>query len=72
MAVTVKAPHEIELMRESCKRLAIVHDEIGKMIEPGISTLELDRKAYELIRELGGTPNFLHYHGYPGTICASI
>ena len=72
MAVTIKSEHEIELMRESGKRLAIVHDEIGKMIRPGISTWELDKKAYELIKELGGTPNFLHLYGYPATICASV
>jgi len=72
MAVTIKSEHEIALMRESGKRLAIVHDEIGKMIRPGISTWELDKKAYELIKELGGTPNFLHLYGYPATICASV
>ena len=72
MAVTVKSEHEIELMRESGKRLAIVHDEIGKMIRPGVSTWELNKKADELIRELGGTPNFLHLYGYPATICASV
>ena len=72
MAVTIKSEHEIELMRESGKRLAVVHDEIGKMIRPGISTWELNRKADELIRELGGTPNFLHLYGYPATICASV
>ncbi len=72
MAVTIKSEHEIELMRESGKRLAIVHDEIGKMIRPGVSTRELNKKADELIRELGGTPNFLHLYGYPATICASV
>ena len=72
MAVTIKSEHEIALMRESGKRLAIVHDEIGKMIRPGISTWELDKKAFELIKELGGTPNFLHLYGYPATICASV
>ena len=72
MAVTIKSEHEIELMRESGKRLAIVHDEIGKMIRPGVSTWELNKKADELIRELGGTPNFLHLYGYPATICASV
>ena len=72
MAVTIKSEHEIGLMRESGKRLAIVHDEIGKMIRPGISTWELDKKAFELIKELGGTPNFLHLYGYPATICASV
>ena len=72
MAVTIKSEHEIALMRESGKRLAVVHDEIGKMIRPGISTWELNKKAEELIRELGGTPNFLHLYGYPATICASV
>ena len=72
MSVTIKAPHEIEKMRESCKRLAVVHDEIGKLIRPGVSTWELDRQAFALIKELGGTPNFLHYNGYPATICASV
>lgn len=72
MAVTIKSEHEIALMRESCKRLAVVHDEIGKMIRPGVSTWELDKKAFELIKELGGTPNFLHLYGYPATICASV
>ena len=72
MAVTIKSPHEIELMRESNRRLAVVHDEIGKLIRPGVSTYELDRKANELIRSLDGTPNFLHYNGFPGTICASV
>ena len=45
MSVTIKNPHEIEKIRESCRLLAIVHDEIGKMIEPGVSTWELDREA---------------------------
>ena len=72
MAVTIKSEHEIALMREAGKRLAVVHDEIGKMIRPGVSTWELDKKAFELIKELGGTPNFLHLYGYPATICASV
>ncbi len=72
MSISIKSPHEIELMRESCKRLAVVHDEVRKLIEPGVSTYELDKKADEIIRELGGTPNFLHLYGYPATICASV
>lgn len=72
MAITIKTPHEIGLMRESCKKLAVVHDEIRKLIKPGVSTLELDKAAYSIIRDLGGTPNFLHLYGYPATICASV
>ncbi len=72
MAVTIKSQHEIELMRESCRLLAIVHDEIGKMIKPGVSTWELDKKAYDMIESFGCKPNFLHLYGYPATICASV
>lgn len=72
MAVTIKSEREIGLMRESCRRLEIVFDELEKMIRPGISTLEIDRAGEKLIRELGGIPNFLNYEGYPGSICTSV
>ena len=72
MAVTIKSAREIALMRESNRLLEIVHDELGKMIRPGISTLDIDRKGEKLIRELGGIPNFLNYEGYPASICTSV
>ena len=73
MSVTIISEHEIELMRESCRLLAIVHDEIRKMIEPGITTLELDKKAYHMItKDFGCKPNFLHLYGFPYTICTSV
>ena len=72
MAVTIKSSREIALMRESNRLLEIVHDELGKMIRPGISTLDIDKKGELLIRELGGIPNFLHYEGYPASICTSV
>ena len=42
MAVSIKSAREIELMRESGRILAMVHDELGKAIVPGISTKEID------------------------------
>ena len=72
MAVTVKSAREIELMRDSGKRLAEVHARLGEMIKPGISTLEIDRAGDRMIRKLGGVPNFLHYNGYPASICVSV
>ena len=72
MAVTIKTAREIALMRESCKRLEVVFDELEKMIRPGISTLDIDREGERLIRSLGGVPNFLHYSGYPASICTSV
>jgi methionyl aminopeptidase len=72
MTVTIKSPREIELMRESGKRLAKVHEELGHFIRPGISTLDIDRYGEKLIRGYGGIPNFLHYNGYPASICVSV
>jgi len=72
MAVSIKSAKEIELMRESCRLLALVHDELGKAIKPGMSTKEIDILGDKLIRGFGCIPNFLHYNGYPASICVSV
>jgi len=72
MAVSIKSEREIQLMRESCKILAKVYEELEKAIRPGVSTKELDALAEKLIRSYDCVPNFLNYHGFPGTICASV
>ncbi|MBO4902232.1 MAG: type I methionyl aminopeptidase [Lachnospiraceae bacterium] len=72
MAVSIKSEREIELMRESCRRLEIVHNALGEMIKPGISTLDIDRYGEELIRQQDGIPNFLNYNGFPASICVSV
>lgn len=72
MAVSIKSEREIELMRESCKILAEVHDRLGEQIKPGMSTLDVDRIGEELIRSYDCIPNFLHYNGYPASICVSV
>ena len=64
MAVSIKSEREIELMRQAGKILAKVHEELGKAIVPGISTLEIDRLGEKLIRGYDCIPNFLNYHGY--------
>lgn len=72
MAVSIKSEHEIELMRESCRLLAIVHEELGKALKPGMSTWEVDKLGEEMIRSFGCVPNFLHYNGYPASVCVSV
>ncbi len=72
MSVTIKSQHEIELMREAGKILAIVHDEMGKIIRPGISTMDINRKGEEVIRSYDCIPSFLNYRGYPASICVSV
>lgn len=72
MAITVKSEREIELMRESCKRLADVFQNLERAVRPGMSTLDIDAMGEKLIRGHGCTPNFLHYNGYPASICVSV
>ena len=72
MAITIKSPREIELMREAGRLLGQVHDELAKIVRPGISTKEIDRVCEEIIRSYGCTPNFLHYQGYPASVCVSV
>lgn len=72
MAVTIKSQREIDLMRESCRLLAKVHEELEQAIEPGISTLYINQLGEKLIRGFGCVPNFLHYNGYPAAICVSV
>lgn len=72
MSVTIKSAREIELIRESCKIIAKVHQELGKELRAGMSTLDVDRKAEEMIRSYGCIPNFKNYNGFPGSVCVSI
>lgn len=72
MAVTIKSVREIELMREAGRILATVHEELKNMIQPGISTLDIDKKADELIRSYDCIPSFLNYNGFPASICVSV
>lgn len=72
MAVTIKSPKEIDLMREAGRRLEIVHQKLGEFVKPGISTKDIDRYGEELIRGLGCVPNCLNYNGYPASICVSV
>lgn len=72
MSVTIKSKQEIELMREAGRILAIVHEELAGIIRPGITTYEIDKKGYDVIKSFGCTPSFLNYNGYPASICVSI
>ncbi len=70
--IQVKSPQEIEKMRRSAKIVATVLKEIESMVKPGMTTADLDAHAEQRIREMGATPSFKGYYGFPGSICASI
>ena len=72
MAIVIKSQREIELMREAGRILAITHEELRKIIKPGISTYEIDKVGEEVIRSYGCIPSFLNYNGYPASICVSV
>ncbi len=70
--VSIKSEREIELMREAGRILAQVHEELGKMLKPGISTMDIDRTGEKMIRSFGCIPSFKNYNGYPASICVSV
>ena len=72
MSVTIKSAREIELMREAGRILAAVHEELGKALKPGMSTMDIDRLGEKLIRSYGCIPSFKNYNGYPASICVSV
>lgn len=72
MAVTIKSEREIQLMRDAGKILSEVHNKLAEIIAPGITTMDIDRKGEELIRQAGCIPSFKGYEGYPASICVSV
>ena len=70
--IVLKTSRELALMKEACRISAGALELIGKSIEPGITTGELDRMAEKYILKEGAKPNFKGYSGYPATACISI
>ncbi|MEH1839600.1 MAG: type I methionyl aminopeptidase [Nostoc sp.] len=70
--IEIKSPREIEIMRQSATIVATVLKEISELVKPGMTTADLDAHAEKRIREMGATPSFKGYHGFPGSICSSI
>ena len=67
-----KSREEIKRMRHAGYIVALVHQKMKEVIEPGISTKELDNIAMNIIKKERAIPTFLGYHGFPGCICTSI
>jgi methionyl aminopeptidase len=67
-----KSAAEIERMASAGRLVADTITEVGERLEPGITTLELDRIAEDYIRSRGGVPTSMGYKGYPRAICLSV
>ncbi len=70
--IIFKSKEEIERMHEAGKILASCHQEIAKMLKPGISTARIDKFVEEYLAKWGATPEQKGYRGYPYAICASV
>lgn len=66
-----KTLEEIELIRESNLLVSRTLAEVAKIIAPGITTLSLDKLAFEFISDHGAVPAFLNYNGFPNSLCIS-
>lgn len=67
-----KTKDEIELIRESSLLVAKTLAEVAKVIKPGVSTLFLDKIAYEFIKDNKAIPAFLNFNGFPNSLCISV
>ena len=70
--VVLKKPDEINAIRKSSLLVGKALAEIAKIVEPGVTTLQLDKVAESFIRDHGAYPGFLGYHDFPNSICASV
>ncbi|MBI9035454.1 MAG: type I methionyl aminopeptidase [Bacteroidales bacterium] len=70
--ISIKTKEEIELLRESSLLVGKSLAEVAKNIQPGITTLELDKIAEQFIRDHGAIPGFKGYGGFPGSLCISV
>jgi methionyl aminopeptidase len=70
--VVLKSKEEIRQMREAGKLLAVCHKEIEKIIEPGITTLDIDSFVEDFLKRHGATPEQKGYKGYKYATCASV
>jgi len=67
-----KTKEEIELLRESSLLVGKTLAEVAKVIKPGVTTLSLDKVAYEFINDNKAIPAFLNYSGFPNSLCISV
>ena len=69
--ITRKSAEEIDRMRRAGRLVGHTLSTVVEAVRPGVALLELDALAERVIRDGGGTPSFLGYHGFPATLCLS-
>ncbi|MBI2909888.1 MAG: type I methionyl aminopeptidase [Chloroflexi bacterium] len=72
MAIIIKSPQEVELMRQAGRIVAETLAALVAAVQPGLRTAELDEIANREISQRGGIPSFKGYRGFPASVCISI
>jgi methionyl aminopeptidase len=70
--IIAKSAKDLDKMRAVGELIAEVREALRAMVEPGISTMDLNNAADKMIRDAGAIPTFIGYHGFPYAICASV
>ena len=70
--ITLKSPRELDCMRKAGRITAAARALAGKLVVPGVTTLEIDTAVRKFIESQGGKPSFLGYGGFPGSACISV
>ena len=70
--IVLKSSREIDLMRKAGKITAAARALAGSMVDPGVTTREIDREVRRFIRSHGAEPSFLGYNGFPASVCISV
>lgn len=70
--IIAKSAKDLDKMRDVGELIADVREVLRGMVEPGISTMDLNNACEKMIRDAGAYPTFIGYHGFPYAICASV
>ena len=70
--IIAKSAKDLDKMRAVGELIAEVREALRVMVEPGVSTMDLNNAADRMIRDAGAFPTFIGYHGFPYAICASV
>ena len=70
--ISVKSSRDLSAMREACRISAQALQLAGTLVQPGITTGEIDREIRKFIEKAGAKPSFLGYGGFPASACISV
>ena len=71
-SITIKSPHEIEIMRQAAKITAGARSMGRQAVRDGLTTKQIDRAVHEYIVKCGAFPSCLGYEGFPAATCVSV